>query len=253
MRKNWPIPILGLLIYGSLFYISLIGERSRPAHAAGASLIDCVKAEAQRNFSSFADYQCDLVSYRKAWQMDGKLDRDNVMKKRWYVKRPNKKKEVFVSGTVNGQPAKEGEFIFEKLGLDSSTSFYDIECFRPGNENNFKLGEGGPAAVEGQTFRVLNLESLAPAKTNLIRGKMYLPVDSCRVARMEGRFLHRAIQKNEVDFKAVFTMVGTNLWLPKEMTIEGQVKMGWMKRKIYSRNEFSNYQINVGLADSLFK
>jgi hypothetical protein len=223
------------------------------AHASSPTLVDCARAEARRNFAAFADFQCDMTSHRLAWKMDGTLDRDVIVVKKLYVK-PPKKKEVFVSATLNGQRVQENDLFFERLGLADATSFSDIEVFRAGNEQRFRVEEEvNPAILFGSPMRVLKFTSLAPGQTNFQSGRMFLPLDSCRVVRLEGVYVQRMIVKNTVDFSANFTLVGANLWLPHEIGIKGVVNLGIVKRRMEAHNTFANYRINTGLTDAFFE
>ena len=222
------------------------------AQAQSEDRVTCAKEEAQRNFSSFSDFQCDLTSYRKAWHLDGKLDKDNVLKKQVYVKRPDMRKEVFLSGTLNGKPAEKKAFIWEKLGLAAGLDMIDIECFRKNAAADFTIVDKGIVEQGGQSVRVLRFSSLAPKRTQLLAGHLELPADSCQVTAMTGRVIHKMIQRNEVDFSASFAEVAPGTWLMTEVTIKGQVKLGPLKRRIDARNVFSNYRINTGLTDAFF-
>ncbi len=239
----------GLLLAAIL---TLAATRLSSAVAATPTVVDCARAEARRNFNAFKDYQCDLTSYRKTWTMDGKMDRDVVVVKKLYVK-PPKKKELFVSGTLNGQAIQENDLYFERLGLADSMSFTDIEVFRAGNENKFQVEqETNPALLFGTQMRVLKFTSLAPGQTNLQTGRMFLPMDSCRVVRIEGKFVQRTIINNTVDFTATLQPVTAQVWLPMELTVKGIVSLGIMKRRMDTRNIFANYRVNTGLTDAFF-
>ena len=75
-------------------------------------LLRNAQSASKRNLSAIRDYECDLKSYRTAWHMDGKPDRDNYLEKKLYVRLPDKKKEVFIKGTMNGEPAEKNDFIW---------------------------------------------------------------------------------------------------------------------------------------------
>jgi hypothetical protein len=217
------------------------------------SLVECARDEARRNFTALRDYTCDLTSRRTVWNQDGTLDRENVLVKKVYVKRPDRRKEVFVSGTINGKPAAKGDFWFERLGLDAETNVSDLEVFRAGMETKFRVREEGTTTDGGKTWRVLGFESLDPDKTQLQRGRMMLPADSCVVRRLTGRIVQRMIELNEVDMTVETGEVAPGIWLPTRIVIEGDIHLGWMKRRTYANNEFKNYKVNAGLDDSLFR
>jgi len=231
----------------------MLSQGSKAVSADPLSLLACARAEAERNFHAFTDLQCDMISYRKVWQLDGTLDKDNVLVKKLYFKSPDKKKEVFVSGTMNGKPADKNDFLWERFGMDSTVAFFDIECLRPEMQGYFEIAEEGTSTVGGKRMRVLSFKSKDTDKTEMIQGRIVLPPDSCMVNRIEGRMVHKFIQSNEVNFTATFERVTPNVWLPREVKIHGEIKLGPMKRKIFSRNIFSNCRLNTGLDDEIFK
>ena len=194
----------------------MLSQGSKAVSADPLSLLACARAEAERNFHAFTDLQCDMISYRKVRQLDGTLDKDNVLVKKLYFKSPDKKKEVFVSGTMNGKPADKNDFLWERFGMDSTVAFFDIECLRPEMQGYFEIAEEGTSTV----------------------GR---------------KMVHKFIQSNEVNFTATFERVTPNVWLPREVKIHGEIKLGPMKRKIFSRNIFSNCRLNTGLDDEIFK
>lgn len=216
-------------------------------------LIDCARQEADRNFNrTFSDFSCVVTSYRKVWKLDGRLHKNNVVVKKIYAKQPDKRKQTFLSGTMNGQPAQENDFLYEKFGLDSSTQFFDVECLRADMAGRFRLTKEKTVKENGKTWRVISFASLDPKKTNMQTGRLLLPPNYCSVHRLEGRFVHQLIQRNEVEISAVFGLAAQSTWMPREIRIEGQVALGPLKRRIEARNVFDKYVFDVGLPDSMF-
>lgn len=220
--------------------------------ATSPSVIDCARAESQRNFGEIRDYRCHLVSYRTVWKMNGELDRDNVLRKIVYFRTPNQRKEVFVSGTLNGSPATRNDFLFERFGLDASTSFADIECLSREAGRRFELSAAEDALLDGRRRRVIRFRSTAPGETRLQDGRLLLPVESCAVARLEASMVQRFIVENRVEVQAVFELVSEGVWLPTSIDVRGVASIPLMQRRFHSRNLLTDYRVNAGLDDSVF-
>ncbi|MDP8223604.1 MAG: hypothetical protein P9L99_09610 [Candidatus Lernaella stagnicola] len=239
MTGKWAfIAVLAAFLVATALWLN------RPSANAEESLVDCARQESLRNFSTFKDYTCRIQSHRKVWKTDGVLHKRNYLLKKLLVLQPDKRREVFVEGTLNGEKAEEKDFIFERLGFDKGLDISDIECFRPDAAGRF--------AFEERPDRVIAFRSLAPGKTKLQTGKINLASDSCRVVRISGRFVHRKIVNNEVDFVTTFRPVAKSVWLPSDMSVSGTVNLGIIKRRIEAKKEFLDYRLNVGLTAADF-
>jgi hypothetical protein len=214
---------------------SALWPAASPAGAEPGSLVDCARADAQRNFASVSEYRCNVASHRKVWKTDGTLHKTNVLHKTLVVRPPDFREETFVSGTINGKPAKEKEFIWERLGFDRGMDVTDIECLRPGMEGKFELTE--------KPGRVLAFKTLAPSETQLQTGTIQLADGSCRVTKLAGVLVHRSLVKNEVEFEADFTHATKSVWLASAIHIRGEVKLGPIKRRIDAKNEYSDFDV----------
>ncbi|MDP8255357.1 MAG: hypothetical protein P9M14_06380 [Candidatus Alcyoniella australis] len=231
----------------------ILWSMAEPLQAADAStLFQCARQQWQRNQAAYSDYQCTMTSDRKVWHLNGELERHNVLVKRVYFKPPNMRREVFISGTMNDEPAQKKDFIFERLGLDNSLSVGDLELFRIGAEQQFAYEAPGIKTRAGEQFEVLKFRSLQPKKTELQQGRLFLDPDTCMLRRIEGEVINRLVQTNRMKFSMDFSQVRPDVWLPSQMTIEGVVKMVLMKRKTFTRNVFSDYRLDLGLSDELF-
>ena len=208
-----------------------------PATAEPESLLACARAEAQRNFAAFTQYTCEIESARQVWKIDGEAHKNNLVHKKLFVRPPDVRQETFVSGTINGQPAKENDFLWERFGLNKGLNVSDIECLRPGAETLFELVE--------KPGRVIEFVSLAPGKTAFQKGTLQLAEGSCRVTRLTGRFVHKTIVRNIVDFDAYFEPVTKSVWLPEKIRIRGDVSLGIVKRRIDATDHYKNYDLTA--------
>jgi len=217
--------------------VALLVHGARGDARAAGSLVECARAEAQRNFAAFQDYRCKVESRRKVWKVDGDLVKKNRLEKTLFVRLPDQYVETFVSGTINGKPEPEKEFIFERLGFHKGLTISDVECFRPGFEELFSFEE--------KAARIIAFATKSPGKTQLQTGVIHLAPDSCRVVSLAGRAVHKMVVRNEVDFVANFMPVAKSVWLPSDVSIRGTVSLGIVKRRIEAKNVYSDYKLNA--------
>lgn len=197
------------------------------------------------------DYICQVTSIVGEPQKDGTAKTLSIVEKTVYRKLPDKRVEMYNTIVKDGRELSPQEVAERQKNQQSITLGRGRSFFGPRERADYTYELMPQDTVRGFPAHVLRIKPKKKER-DLVDGRVWLHRDNFEVLKLKfrpaknPRFVKRAL----VTFD--FIEVQPGLWLPSEIKIDAQAGFLFIQKKRQIRETWHDYQINVGLPDSLF-
>ena len=208
------------------------------------------------------DYVCTLLSNKQEKDNTGKAESVTWIEMKSYFKKPDKQLKEFVKATKDGKMVSKKDlqsWVFAALFVKSSEELAEeiqkemksIITFSPDYKDKLDMKilreekiEGGNTWVIGTVSRSKDLK--------LKEATLWIGQDKLRTIKIEAESVENpSTFVKLVKITISLSEVAPEIFLPKATKIETSLSKVSSKQ-VETMNEYSNYKINSGLADSLF-
>ncbi|MCX5887500.1 MAG: outer membrane lipoprotein-sorting protein [Proteobacteria bacterium] len=208
------------------------------------------------------DYVCTLLSNKQEKDNTGKVESVTRIEMKSYFKKPDKQLKEFVKATKDGKTASKKDLqpgVFaasfvkssEELAEEIQKEMKSIITFSSDYKDKLDMKILREEKIEGGNTWVI--ETVSRSKDlKLKKATLWISQDKLRTIKIEAESV-----KNPSTFVKIIKVttslseVAPEIFLPKATKIETSLSKVSSKQ-VETMNEYSNYKINSGLADSLF-
>jgi len=197
------------------------------------------------------DYICQVTSIVREPQKDGIAKTLSIVEKTVYRKLPDKRLEKYNAIIKEGLELSPQEVAERQKNHQTITLGRGRSFFGPEGRANYTYELMPPDTIRGVPAHVLRIKPNKKEK-DLVDGKLWLHQDNFEVLR-----LHFRPAKNPRFVKSAtaifeFDEVQPGLWLPSKVNIDARAGFLFINKNRTVDETWRDYQINVGLSDSLF-
>lgn len=188
----------------------------------------------------------------------GQVKRETVTVRKVYIKTPDRQASEILSIQVNGREleGKEREREIERTRGRQGGRRADMP-FVPGSWTNYLYTVEGRATFEGQPVRLVSFRPRRP-RIGTIAGTAWVLENSGDIVRMDFRPGRSPFVLKKADFRLDYGRIPQGYWFPYSFTMELVVELkaaglDLTHTHVQVRETYSDYRINTGLPDSLFR
>jgi len=244
-------PALSILAPAALLILVIVPGTFAQEDISLAEILERAYQKEKVFKENLKDYICQATTILQEPQKDGTAKTLSIVEKTIFRKLPDKRIEKYNTITKKGKELTPEEVANAQrrqsiISLGRGRSFFGPE------ERSHYTYELMPCdTVRGYPTYVLRIKPKSK-KIDLVDGKIWLHNDSFEVVRLHlqpaknPRFVKKATAIFEFD------EIQPGLWLPFEIIIEAQAGFLFIKKDRRIHETWRDYQINVGLPDSLF-
>jgi outer membrane lipoprotein-sorting protein len=211
------------------------------------------------------DYVCQATFMMREPQKDGTAKTVLIEDKTVYFKSPDREREMFHAVTKDGkvlspeevaehqrkadeQAAKEAKKDDDK---SASFSFSAKSPWSPEEKPNYNFELLPPETIRGIPTHVVRVKPKKRSE-HLIDGRAWLHQGLFKVIKMDFQPSKNPKFVKKAHMIMDFDEVQPEIWLPVEMKIDASGGILFFKKSFQMHQTWRDYQINVGLSDSLF-
>jgi hypothetical protein len=197
------------------------------------------------------DYICQATSTVFEPQKDGTVKTLNILKKTIYRKLPDKRLEKCTAITKDGRSLLPDEIAKIQKRQKTISLGHGRSFFGPEERAKYAFDLLPPDTVGGFPSYVLRIKPLQKTEQTF-GGKVWLHQGNLEVVKLDlhpaknPRFLRKA------NVVLDFSQVQPGIWLPSKITVNVQAGFLFIKKNRLIHETWSDFQINVGLPDSIF-
>lgn len=196
------------------------------------------------------DYICQATCTILEPDEDGTSKTLSIEEKTIYRKPPDKRTEKYNAVTEEGK-ALSPEDVLEYQKKQKKTTMGARSFFSPEQRANYTYELLSPDTVNGLHTFVLRIKPNKKEK-NLVDGKIWLHTENFEVLKLDFKPAKNPKFVKKVNMIMSFDEIQPGLWLPAELKIDVQAGFLFIKKHLNVHETWYDYQINVGLPDSLF-
>jgi len=219
------------------------------------------KTEVQQ--SKVKDYVRILNSRIQEKDKAGNVESTTLLEKKTYFKQPDKEKQEFIQATKNGKPMSEKDLqpgmlaaSFKKPATELAEEILKelkaVIQLSPSCTNNFDfklLREDTSGSVKTWVIEATSKSTALKVKKAIL----WIDQEKMRVVRLEAESIgNPSTFVKSIRVSTDLSEVAPGIFLPKTTKIETNLSKVSSKR-LETLNEYSHYQLNVGIADTLFE
>jgi hypothetical protein len=217
--------------------------------------LEQILERAQRAEQTFGenlhDYICQATSTILEPQKDGTLQTIRVVEKTIYRKLPDQRLEKFKAITEKGTVLSPQEVMERHRRHKWQNPAAGRHFFGPHHRENYTYELMPPDTIRGLPTHVLRLIPRKREK-HLVDGKIWLHGQNFEVVRLDFQPAQKPKFVKELDMIIEFDEVPPGYWLPAEIKINALAGFLFIKKHLFVHENWYDFQINVGLSDSLF-
>lgn len=244
------------------FFVSLsMLSQGRTATTKVEDIIAQVAEKANVQQKKVNDFACDMLSTKVEKDSTGKVGSTTQHEMKSYFKKPDKQVKIFIKGIKDGKP------VLEK---DLQPSMFLAPILKPSEELAEQIQKEmksilSPSLRDKFDFKLLREEKLAEDTVWVIeavsrskdlklkKATLWISKAQLRTVKIEAESIETPTSfLRFIKITSFLSEVQPNIFLPKI----NKIAFGLRKvssKDIETTNEFSHYQINAGLEDSLFQ
>ena len=211
------------------------------------------------------DYVCQATFVMREAQKDGTAKTIFIEDKMVYFKSPDKEREIYHAITKEGKVLSPEEVAEHQRKADeqaakktekeddksASFSFSAKSPWSPEERQNYNFELLPPDTIRGIPTHVVRVKPKRRSK-HLIDGKAWLHQGLFEVIKMDFQPAKKPKFVKKAHMIMDFDEVQPEVWLPVEMKIDARGGFLFFKKSFQMHQTWRDYQINVGLPDSLF-
>jgi hypothetical protein len=219
------------------------------------------KASAQQ--SKVNDFVCTLRTNKQEKDSSGKVESVTQIEMKSYSKKPDKQVKKFVKANKDGKPVSKKDLqpgIFaapfvkssEELAEEIQKEMKSMIAFSPDYRNKLDMKLLREEKIEGNNTWVIQAVSRSK-DLKLKKAILWISQDKLRVIKVEVESVENpSTFVKVIKIITYLSEVEPGIFLPKTTKIETSLSKVSSKQ-VETTNEYSHYQINAGLEDSLFQ
>jgi len=190
------------------------------------------------------DYVCQATFVMREAQKDGTAKTIFIEDKMVYFKSPDKEREIYHAITKEGKVLSPEEVAEHQRKADEQAG-------SPEERQNYNFELLPPDTIRGIPTHVVRVKPKRRSK-HLIDGKAWLHQGLFEVIKMDFQPAKKPKFVKKAHMIMDFDEVQPEVWLPVEMKIDARGGFLFFKKSFQMHQTWRDYQINVGLPDSLF-
>lgn len=247
MRSTQQVCVLTALALSTLL---LAGSAYSLESLSLDQILDQAYQREQAFQEQLKDYICQATCTILEPHKDGTAKTLSIEEKTIYRKPPDKRMEKYTAVTEEGK-ALSPEEVLEYQKKQKKTTMGSRSFFSPEQRANYTYELLSPDTVKGLHTFVLRIKPSKKEK-NLVDGKIWLHAKNFEVLKLDFKPAKNPKFVKEVNMIMSFDEIQPGLWLPSELKIDVHAGFLFIKKHLNVRETWYDYQINVGLPDSLF-
>jgi len=241
---------LGFMLM-SLLILALAGSVTPQEDLFINQILDRAYKREAASEAYLKDYICQANSTVREPQKDGTAKTLAIEEKTIYRKFPDKRMEKYNTVTEEGKVLTPEEVAEYQKNQRGQTSMQGGSFFDPKVRANYTYELMSPDTVKGLPSYVLRIKPKKKSK-DLIDGKAWLHRDNFEVVKLEFRPAKNPKFVKELNMIINFSEVQPEFWLPTELKIDVRAGFLLIKKHFHMHEIRRDYQINIGLPDSIF-
>lgn len=243
--------VLSNLAVAALSILVLVPWTSAQEDLSLAEILEGAYQKEKAFKENLTDYICQATTILQEPQKDGTAKTLSIVEKTVFRKLPDKRIEKYNTITKKGKELTPEEIAQTQKNQKTISLGRGRSFFGPEERSYYTYELMPPDTVRGYPTHVLRIKSNSQ-EMDLEDGKIWLHKDSFEVVRLHFRPAKnpRFVKKATVIFE--FDEIQPGFWLPFEIIIEAQAGFLFIKKDRRIHETWRDYQINVGLPDSLF-
>jgi outer membrane lipoprotein-sorting protein len=197
------------------------------------------------------DYICRVTSIVSEPRKDGPVKTLSIVEKTVYRMLPDKRVEKYNTIIRDGRELSAQEVAQRQKNQQAITLGQGRSFFGPQGRVNYTYELMPPDTIRGVPAHVLRIKPNKKQR-DLVDGKLWLHQGNFEVLRLHFRPAKNPpfVKNAAVIFE--FDEVQPGLWLPSEIKIDAHAGFLFIQKNRQVHETWRDYQINVGLPDSLF-
>jgi outer membrane lipoprotein-sorting protein len=243
--------VLSNLAVAALSILVLVPWSSAQEDLSLADILERAYQKEKAFKENLTDYICQATTILQEPQKDGTAKTLSIVEKTVFRKLPDKRIEKYNTITKKGKELTPEEIAQTQKNQKTISLGRGRSFFGPEERSYYTYELMPPDTVRGYPTYVLRIKPKSQ-EMDLVDGKIWLHKDSFEVVRLhlQPAKTPRFVKKATVIFE--FDEIQPGFWLPFEIIIEAQAGFLFIKKDRRIHETWRDYQINVGLTDSLF-